>query len=252
MRRRTGAAPLRDRRGASLDPCAPRCGRAALHRGDLLLCHRSPTRKWFPDVWDLPGGHIEPGEVGPLAVSRELSEELGICAAAPERKADWQLRSPDLELDVWILDDWTGTPTNCAADEHDLLGWFTPPEAVELRLADASYLELFRLLPAVPDGKSPLGCDVGAATSCRFDRVAGHGGYHRVAVRLNLPPLAVLGTLAYDQRNEHAAPCHTSTEPPPVPTPGGVRPSRPVAGASLLVAVLAAGALVASILHCAD
>jgi NUDIX domain len=30
-----------------------------LRRGNqLLLCHRSPGRRWFPDVWDFPGGHV--------------------------------------------------------------------------------------------------------------------------------------------------------------------------------------------------
>ena len=27
--------------------------------GHVLLCHRSPAREWYPDVWDLPGGHVE-------------------------------------------------------------------------------------------------------------------------------------------------------------------------------------------------
>ena len=29
---------------------------------EVLLGHRSPHRRWYPDVWDLPGGHVEPGE----------------------------------------------------------------------------------------------------------------------------------------------------------------------------------------------
>jgi ADP-ribose pyrophosphatase YjhB (NUDIX family) len=24
----------------------------------VLLCHRSAERKWYPNVWDLPGGHV--------------------------------------------------------------------------------------------------------------------------------------------------------------------------------------------------
>jgi 8-oxo-dGTP pyrophosphatase MutT (NUDIX family) len=28
----------------------------------VLLAHRAPTRAAFPNVWDLPGGHIEAGE----------------------------------------------------------------------------------------------------------------------------------------------------------------------------------------------
>jgi hypothetical protein len=52
---------------------------AVLRRGKrVLLCHRSPAREYFPDVWDLPGGHVEAGENAGMALARELDEELGI------------------------------------------------------------------------------------------------------------------------------------------------------------------------------
>ncbi|WP_371687503.1 NUDIX hydrolase [Micromonospora sp. KC721] len=36
---------------------------AVLRDGDrVLLCHRSAGRRWYPDVWDLPGGHVDEGE----------------------------------------------------------------------------------------------------------------------------------------------------------------------------------------------
>jgi 8-oxo-dGTP diphosphatase len=49
-------------------------------RGRALIVHRSPQRRWYPDAWDLPGGHVEVGEVPCLALARELEEELGITA----------------------------------------------------------------------------------------------------------------------------------------------------------------------------
>ena len=30
--------------------------------GRVLMVHRHPDRRWYPDCWDLIGGHIEPGE----------------------------------------------------------------------------------------------------------------------------------------------------------------------------------------------
>ncbi|WP_428833210.1 NUDIX hydrolase [Micromonospora coerulea] len=46
---------------------------AVLRDGDrVLLCHRSAGRRWYPDVWDLPGGHVEEGEDPKESLVREL------------------------------------------------------------------------------------------------------------------------------------------------------------------------------------
>ncbi len=44
----------------------------------LLLGQRSPTRTLYPNVWDMIGGHIKPGEQPEQTLIRELREELGI------------------------------------------------------------------------------------------------------------------------------------------------------------------------------
>ena len=44
----------------------------------ILLGRRSPTRDFYPNVWDLFGGHVEPGERQHEALIRELGEELDI------------------------------------------------------------------------------------------------------------------------------------------------------------------------------
>ena len=111
--------------------------------GRVLLCHRHPDRRWYPDVWDMPGGHIAEDETPADALRRELAEELGIVVTVPTAKPWRVLRpEPDLTLHVWVVDQWRGTVENLAPDEHDELGWFWPSETVGLALADVRIGEL--------------------------------------------------------------------------------------------------------------
>ncbi|OYN98759.1 hypothetical protein CGZ95_11820 [Enemella evansiae] len=53
---------------------------AALVRdGRVLLAHRHPERRWYPDCWDLVGGHVEPGET---------PEQAGLTLADPAALPD--------------------------------------------------------------------------------------------------------------------------------------------------------------------
>jgi 8-oxo-dGTP diphosphatase len=119
--------------------------------GRILLGRRSAERVFYPDVWDLFGGHVEPGEEREQALVRELEEELGI---TPTR---WNFLEtltidlpsansspPDLLIvHLYLVPDWTGTPVNMQPEEHSTIGWFSAEEAVRLELADARYPVLF-------------------------------------------------------------------------------------------------------------
>lgn len=109
---------------------------AVLVDGDrALLCHRHPAREWYPDVWDLPGGHIEPGESPAAALRRELHEELGI-ETDPDEEPLLGTHFGDVDASVWTITKWEGQVTNCAPDEHDDLGWFDRTTLRTLDLAD--------------------------------------------------------------------------------------------------------------------
>ena len=117
----------------------------------VFLCHRSASRPWYPGVWDLPGGHVEENEVPPVALVRELHEELGIVISEPTDPAFAHLQQPDFDCRIWVVREWIGIP-HIASDEHDDMGWW-PPEATEdLSLAVESYRPLLQRAVSGIDG----------------------------------------------------------------------------------------------------
>ncbi len=114
---------------------------AALVRdGRVLLVHRSPDRHAYPNVWDLHGGHVEPGETERVALAREVREELGVRiapdSATPLCRFDVGRDEETVRIHAWRVGEWEGTPANLAPEEHDDMGWFgldtLPPLAHEL------------------------------------------------------------------------------------------------------------------------
>jgi 8-oxo-dGTP pyrophosphatase MutT (NUDIX family) len=117
---------------------------AVLRDGNrVLLCHRSPRRRLCPGVWDLPGGHVEPGELPGAALARELREELGIGITAPPGPPVQEVNGEMFDMQIWLIETWTGSPVNAAPDEHDVIAWFTGDALGELSLAHDSYLAIF-------------------------------------------------------------------------------------------------------------
>ncbi|MGX6608545.1 NUDIX hydrolase [Micromonosporaceae bacterium Da 78-11] len=110
----------------------------------MLLCHRSPGRRWYPDVWDLPGGHVELGELPGVALARELREELGIDIAVPLGPPLREVSGATFDMQIWLIETWVGSPVNAAPDEHDAIGWFTEDALGGLALAHDGHLAMFR------------------------------------------------------------------------------------------------------------
>jgi 8-oxo-dGTP diphosphatase len=114
-----------------------------LRRNDeVLLCHRHPERRWYPDVWDLPGGHMRVHEEPFEALRRELREELGIGIAKRDERHDFEHKDANLRLRAWIIDEWVGDPANLAHEEHDEVAWFFRAGSRNLRLAHPGYVDL--------------------------------------------------------------------------------------------------------------
>ncbi len=127
--------------------------------GQVLLCHRSPRRRWFPDLWDFPGGHVEPDEDPKDALRRELAEELGIELDGLDGGPVLRRVDPEVGLDltVWVSHRWRGTVVNRQPEEHDAIGWFELGQLDGLSFADPSYLVLLQDVLADRAGAEPPG-----------------------------------------------------------------------------------------------
>ncbi|ARH94786.1 NUDIX hydrolase [Streptomyces sp. MOE7] len=67
--------------------------------GAAFAQKRNPSRRLFPDAWDIVGGHVEAGETLLAALAREIEEETG-----------WHLRHVRryLGTSTWTGDDGAG------------------------------------------------------------------------------------------------------------------------------------------------
>lgn len=126
---------------------------ALIVRSDqILLGLRTAARALYPDVWDMFGGHVEPGEHHQQTLVRELQEELDITPsewqfletlslslpARPDEPAD------QMTVHLYLVTAWTGTPVNRQPEEHSEIRWFTLDQAAQLPLADPIYPTLFQ------------------------------------------------------------------------------------------------------------
>ena len=86
---------------------------------------------------------MEPGELPGAALARELHEELGIDVAEPAGPPILQIHADAFDMQIWLIENWTGDPVNVALDEHDAIEWFQENQLGGLRLAHDSYLAMF-------------------------------------------------------------------------------------------------------------
>lgn len=126
-----------------------------VREGEVLLGLRSPDRAFWPGVWDMFGGHLEPGEGHAQALVRELQEELGITPTAWRFLETISLPTDEasgtLTMHLYLVGGWSGTPANRQLEEHTSIDWFTLEQAIRLPLAHPAYpMLLARYLPAGP------------------------------------------------------------------------------------------------------
>lgn len=106
--------------------------------GRVLLVHRRADRVDYPSTWDLPGGHLEPGETPEEALRREVREEIGVEVGA-FAEVEFPLFFPAAETHVFLVTDWVGEPTNTAPEEHDDLRWVDASELAGLTITHEGF-----------------------------------------------------------------------------------------------------------------
>jgi 8-oxo-dGTP diphosphatase len=116
--------------------------------GRVLLQQRPPG-KAMADLWEFPGGKIEPGETPEAALIRELEEELGICThascLAPATFASEPLDDRHLLLLLYVCRKWEGVPHPHHATA---LKWVRPAQMYALPMPPAD-LPLIGILEAL-------------------------------------------------------------------------------------------------------
>jgi 8-oxo-dGTP diphosphatase len=108
---------------------------AIFHDNRVLAALRAPSDK-RGDLWELPGGKVEPGESDEAALAREIREELGVPIAVHERLAESVHAYPDVTicLVAYRATLLSGTPH---PHEHAEVRWVGQGELDDLDWAPA-------------------------------------------------------------------------------------------------------------------
>jgi mutator protein MutT len=108
----------------------------------------------LPDLWEFPGGKVEPGETGEECARRETAEETGVLVQVRRRLPDRAYRDAkrSVRLEVYLCDYLGGVPQalGCQA-----VRWASPANLECYRFPDANDPILGDLRDAAERGEVP-------------------------------------------------------------------------------------------------
>lgn len=99
---------------------------AVIVRDGKILIGQRPRGEWGELEWEFPGGKLEPGEDAPIALARELREELAIEAEIGPELARYEHQydgTPRVLLIFHGVTQFQGEPQNLAFEQ---IVWETP------------------------------------------------------------------------------------------------------------------------------
>jgi len=119
--------------------------------GRLMIQQRTSTKESWPNLWDLTGGSALKGETSQQAISRELSEEVGLHVDFSDQPPHVSLTTSTAFIDIFLTD----IPSIDLAtlvlqeDEVQAVRWATLPEILTM-ISDGTFcpyhLSLIRLI----------------------------------------------------------------------------------------------------------
>jgi 8-oxo-dGTP diphosphatase len=122
----------------------------------VLLGKREAKRAFYPGVWDVLGGHLEPGETAEQALTRELWEEAGVIPTEWRPLGAFREALPggdgSIVLHLYAVTSWAGVPRNLSPREHSEVSWFAVEDACHLALAHPAYRKILRAAVSVATG----------------------------------------------------------------------------------------------------
>jgi len=99
--------------------------------GRILLLKRRANLKLFPGLWDLPGGHLEPGETARDGLVRELREEAGLNIQKTRILSVWDHKEPDVTMIGLSFLAHIDATKIALSDEHTDFAWITPEKIIQ-------------------------------------------------------------------------------------------------------------------------
>ena len=104
--------------------------------GKILIARR-PDHVHKGGLWEFPGGKVEDGESVPVALARELEEELAISVLRAEPLIHVQHDYPEKSvlLDVWKVTKFSGDPRG---NEGQAIAWVEVGQLKEYQFPEAN------------------------------------------------------------------------------------------------------------------
>jgi len=115
-----------------------------VHDGMLLIAKRKPTAR-LPNLWELPGGKIEPGETPEECLQRELKEEFDIDVTVGKHVGsnDHSYDFGTIELMAFLV---TWDHGDLVLNDHEEIRWVFPHELDQFDFAPADMFFIENLI----------------------------------------------------------------------------------------------------------